>query len=65
MKLLDVVAKSIQDEFYKSEDSRFGHKEARAAIRATVDWMKEYENENDLSFMFPAIDVLEEELKHL
>jgi hypothetical protein len=65
MKLLDVVAKSIQDEFYKSEDSRFGVKEARAAIRATIEWLKEYENENELSFMFPAIDVLEEQLKDL
>lgn len=63
MTLLDVVAKSIQDQFYKSEDSRFGVKEARAAIHATIEWLKEYEDKNELSFMFPAIDVLEEQLK--
>lgn len=63
MTLLDVVAKSIQDEFYKSEDSRFGIKEARAAIRATIEWLKEHEDNNELSFMFPAIDLMEEQLK--
>lgn len=65
MMLLDVVAKSIQNEFYGSEDPRFGRKEARAAIQATIEWLKFYEYENQLSFMFPAIDVLEEQLKDL
>lgn len=62
-KLVDVVAKSIQNEFYGSEDPRFGNKEARASIQAVIDWLKLYEEENELSFMFPAIDVLQEQLK--
>ena len=64
-KLVDVVAKSIQNEFYGSEDPRFGNKEAKAAIRAVIDWLQTYDDENEdgLSFMFPAIDVLEEELE--
>lgn len=61
-KLVDIVAKSIKEEFYKGGPT-FGPPEAVASIRAVIDWLKLYEEQNELSFMFPAIDVLEEQLK--
>lgn len=61
-KLVDIVAKSIKEEFYKGGPV-FGPPEAMASIRAVIYWLKSHEEENDLSFMFPAIDALEEELK--
>lgn len=61
--LIEAVAKAIRDEYYGSEDFRFGVKEARAAIIATVGWLKEKEEQEVISFLFPTIEVLEEELK--
>jgi hypothetical protein len=64
-KLVDNVTKEIQNAFYQSEDSSFGKKEAIASIQAIINWLKVHEDEDDLSFLFPAIEVLEKELKDL
>ena len=57
------VSKAIRDAYYNSEESEFGNKEAKAAIIATVEWLKEREEQDSLSFLFPTIDLLDEELK--
>jgi len=63
MSLVETVATAIKKEYYGSEDYRFGDKEAKAAIVATIQWLKKIEDEEYLTFLFPAIDTLEEELK--
>jgi hypothetical protein len=61
--LIDIVANAIRKEFYGSDDSQFGHKEARAAILAIKEWLHDKETHEVLAFLFPAVDLLEEELK--
>jgi len=61
--LVDVVSDAIKKEFYGSDDSRFGHKEARASILAIKEWLQEKEDTEYLVFLFPAIEVLETELE--
>lgn len=60
--LIESVEKAIQTAYYISEEPKFGSKEAKAAIVATIQWLKEKENQDILAFLFPAIELLEEEL---